>query len=78
MLHGVKNFGLVELDSFFVPAFQRRHSSVLSLAENLNLLTRATNTTLGEKVYARRCCIDRLSWQTLSEYGREPTRPGWN
>src|SRR5260370_32385594 len=48
------------------PAFQRDHMSVRWFAENFTRLPCGINTTFREKIYSRWCCIDRLSWQSLS------------
>src|ERR1700682_6205497 len=49
------------------PAFQRLHMSTRWFAESLTRLACVINTTFREKIYIRWCCIDRLSWQDLSE-----------
>src|ERR1700688_3796920 len=53
------------------PAFQRRHMSIRWFAESFTRLLTVINTTFTdtEKMYSRWCCIDRLSWQGLSEGG---------
>jgi hypothetical protein len=42
-----------------------------SLTRRLNVI----NTTFREKTYSRWCCIDRLSWQGLSECGNLRAQP---
>src|SRR5882762_1242803 len=51
------------------PTFQRHHMSIRWFAESFTLLLNLINTTFREKIYTRWCCIDRLSWQGLSECG---------
>src|ERR1700692_226098 len=57
------------------PAFQRRHMSIRWFAESFTRLLTVINTTFTdtEKMYSRWCCIDRLSWQGLSECGLFPS-----
>src|SRR5712672_24569 len=50
-------------------AFQPHHMSIRWFAESFTLLLNLINTTFREKIYTRWCCIDRLSWQGLSECG---------
>src|SRR5271169_1743129 len=48
------------------PAFQRDHSSVLCVAESPARLTWVIDTTFGEKIHIRWCCIDLLRPPRLS------------
>jgi hypothetical protein len=45
--------------------------SVRWFAESFTRLTCVMNTTFGEKIYSRWCCIDRLSRHRLSGLGRQ-------
>src|ERR1700681_3266758 len=44
--------------------------SVPLCTSSLTRLACVINTTFSEKIYSRWCCIDRLSWQALSEVKR--------
>src|SRR5208282_503841 len=55
------------------PAFQRDHISVLCVAESRDRFTWVIDTTFGEKIYIRWCCIDRLRPPRLPEIYRAST-----
>jgi hypothetical protein len=59
----------------YCPAFQGCHMSVRCIAESLTCLACVINTTFSEKIYSRWCCIDRLSWQGLTECGLCKSNP---